>query len=77
MYMAAEWRIARDPLCGYELSGTKFRLIKLVPIQMVQNPILKLRYYIDTENKQIVVDWIKFEPYDKNQEVSPAAFFFK
>jgi len=77
MFQAALWRIAREPDCGALIEDKPpfRRLIKLVSVKQSKNPVLLIRYHFD--DKEAVVDWVKFLPYDDKQAVNPPAYIFK
>lgn len=76
MFQAAAWVIARSPMVGKVMHGTKpeRRVLKLLTVEQVKNPVLLLRYYL--ERHQAIVDRIEFLPYDKTNTVSPASYVY-
>lgn len=75
MMEAAIWRIAKEPTCGtlLEPSTTPPRLLLHIPPNATaKTPALLVRYYVI--GPEVVVDWVKFLPFDPGQAVSPKAF---
>lgn len=77
IFESVVWRIARQPDCGVLLEDASpfRRLVKTLSIRGANNPELLLRYYPEGEDA-LIVDWIKFSPYNEMNAVSPEAFIF-
>ena len=60
-FEAAKWRIARDPECGTPVSQTD-----------AHPPGILVRYYqLPTV---VVIDWVRFYPFDDGAAVLPGAY---
>ena len=78
MFNAATWRLARDRECGLQIEDKEpyRRIIKVNPIKGAKSPSLLVRYYILDEDS-LIVDWVKFYPFDETKAVDPLAYVFK
>ena len=77
VFQAAAWVIARAPDKGALLksSESEYRLLKLLPNSIVKSPGVLVRHRV--EKNQVVVDWIKFLPFNERDAVSPKAYDYK
>ena len=75
-FEAAKWRIARDPECGTPVSQTDAqpprRVVHIPPVRQAASPGILVRYYqLPTV---VVIDWVRFYPFDDGAAVLPGAY---
>lgn len=75
MFESAKWRIAREPDCGTPVTDvpqSRF-VVHILPNRDAETPGLLVRYYRESVDL-VVVDWVRFYPYDDRLAVRPGAY---
>ena len=75
IFEAAKWRIAREPNCGTPMEdvGEDRRVLNLPPNRVAKTPGLLVRYFQESQDI-VVIDWVRFYPYDDSIAVYPSAY---
>lgn len=77
VFNAAVWVIARAPELGTQIDAGNpgRRVLKLAPNAVAKSPGILVRYFRDGHD--LVVDWVKFLPFDEKTAVTPDAYVFR